>query len=107
MMSSFLRWWQWHGVSMPARAYISFSQYSASSARFTSTSPYRRQSPRPKSVTSQRGSGGRAQQWSRKQASAARKRPLISLRLILLLPVVVYELQERVGLERGAADERA
>ena len=44
MISSFFLLCAWAGVVMPFCAYMSFSQYSRSSARFTRTSPKRRQS---------------------------------------------------------------
>src|SRR5881409_3510424 len=59
-----------------------FSQYSGSSARLTSTRPLSSNRPSPKSVTSQRGFGGRAQPASRKADSACRIARLISERFM-------------------------
>src|SRR5215471_7849946 len=92
---------------MPFRAYISFSQYSASSARLTRTRPNRRQSPRPKSVTSQRGLGGSAQPCSRKQAWAELTSSLMALRFMGFC-FVIDELivQEDSALFRVRAERR-
>src|ERR1700735_308414 len=97
MVSSFFFLWQCAGVVMPFLAYMSFSQYSFSSARLTSTRPNRFQSPSPKSVTSQRGLGGSAQPCAAKQLLAERMRLLMALRFMGVYRAISGDVAEGNG----------